>query len=103
MSFLILDGMLGYPAKLYDASWIEWGQMATSTKGGALADGSPWRTDTAQRSSPITYALDNSLTVDTVVGANSSALRADMVNVTDSAACGSGSRGGDTRPVLPGY
>lgn len=102
MSFLILDGMLGYPAKLYDASWIEWGQMATVAKGGALAEDSPWRTDTATRSSPITYAVDNALTVDPLVGASSFALRADMVNVTDAAACG-GAGGPGTGPIAPGY
>lgn len=100
MSFLILDGMLGYPAKLYDASWIEWGQMATSSKGGALADTSQWRTDTATLSDPITYNVDSAWTVDAIIGANSIALRADVVNVTDAAACGSG--GGGT-PVTPGY
>lgn len=101
MSFLILDGMLGYPAKLYDASWIEWGQMATVAKGGALAEGSPWRTDTATRSSPITYAVDNALTVDSIAGASSFALRADMVNVTDASACGGSREPG--APIAPGY
>lgn len=102
MSFLILDGMLGYPAKLYDASWIEWGQMASSAKGGALADTSQWRTDLAALSDPITYNADNAFAVDTIVGANSTALRADMVNLADAAACGSGSSGGG-QPVAPGY
>lgn len=101
MSFLILDGMLGFPAKLYDASWIEWGQMATAAKGGALADGSPWRTDSPQLSAGITYAVDNGLTVDSVTGANSYALRADAVNVNDAAACGGG--GVTPRPIAPGY
>ena len=100
MSFLILDGMLGYPSKLYDASWIEWGQMATVAKGGALAEGSPWRTDTVQRSSPITYAVDNAIEVDSIVGASSFALRGDMVNVTDASACGSPD---DGAPIAPGY
>ncbi len=100
MSFLILDGMLGYPAKLYDASWIEWGQMASAAKGGALADTSQWRTDTAELSDSITYNADNGFVVDTIVGANSSALRADMVNVSDAAACGSGAGG---QPIAPGY
>lgn len=103
MSFLILDGMLGYPAKLYDASWIEWGQMASFAKGGALADTSVWRTDLAALSDPITYNVDNAWTVDTIVGANSVALRADMVNVTDAATCGSGTLGGGGQPIAPGY
>ena len=103
MSFLILDGMLGWPAKLYDASWIEWGQMASSAKGGALSDDSPWRTDTPARSEAVTYTADSTLgptAVDPVLGADSKALRADMVNVTDAAACGSGGGG---RPIAPGY
>lgn len=100
MSFLILDGLLGYPAKLYDASWIEWGQMATNLKGGGLADDSPWRTDTPQRTPVVTYAADNALTVEPLVGASSYALRADMVNVIDAAACGGRS---DPGPVAPGY
>jgi hypothetical protein len=103
VSFLILDGMLGYPAKLYDASWIEWGQMATVAKGGALAESSPWRTDAPQRSGVITYALDNTLAVEPLTGANSYALRADMVNVTDSSACGGGRGPGDPGPIAPGY
>lgn len=102
MSFLILDGMLGYPAALYDASWIEWGQMATVAKGGALADDSPWRTDTPQRSIAIAYAVDNALTVDPLIGANSYALREDAVNVADSSVCGGAAPPGGA-PVAPGY
>ena len=100
MSFLILDGMLGYPAKLYDASWMEWGQMAGTTSGGSLADTSPWRTDNT-RSEAITYNTTG-FTVDPIVGANSFALRADLVNVTDAAVCGGTSTTGG-RPVAPGY
>jgi 3-mercaptopyruvate sulfurtransferase SseA len=102
VGFLILDGVLGYPASLYDGSWMEWGQMATTLKGGALADGSQWRTDTAELTASITYAVDNALTVDSIVGANSSSLRADLVNVTDSSVCGGG-RPGEGRPIAPGY
>lgn len=102
----MLDGILGYPAKLYDASWIEWGQMASAAKGGALADDSPWRTDRVEPDGPqlseaVTYNADAGLTVDSVVGANSYALRADLVNVTDASACGGGSD--DDRPIAPGY
>jgi hypothetical protein len=81
---------------------MEWGQMATTLKGGALADGSQWRTDTAELTASITYAVDNALTVDSIVGANSSSLRADLVNVTDSSVCGGG-RPGEGRPIAPGY
>ncbi len=114
VGFLILDGMLGYPAALYDASWLEYGQMATKTKGGALEDNSPWRTDTAARTSTATtdgpaYTVDTldavtSLpvyTVDSIKGANSYALRADTVNVIDSSTCGGRPGGGGG--VAPGY
>jgi hypothetical protein len=102
VGFLILDGMLGYPAALYDASWIEYGQMVGVEKGGALANDSQWRTDTTLRSGVITYAVDNGVTVDTPTGVSSYSLRADMVNVNDSWVCGrdnSGSRG----VIAPGY
>ncbi len=96
----MLDGILGYPAKLYDSSWIEWGQMAGVSSGGNLPDNSPWRTDTAARSASVT--LNNAtFTVEPLVGANAYALRADAVNVTDSSACGGGGGGGG--PVAPGY
>lgn len=102
MGFLVLDGMLGWPAKLYDGSWMEWGQMATVAKGGPLADASPWRTDTAALTANLTYAVDNALTVDPIAGANSTSLRADLVNVTDASVC-AGGRPGEGRPVAPGY
>jgi hypothetical protein len=94
--------MLGYPAKLYDASWLEWGQMADVAKDGGLAANSPWRTDTPARSGVVTYNVDNGFEVEKLTGANSFALRADMVNVTDSAACGVGGGTGGA-PIAPGY
>jgi hypothetical protein len=100
VGFLILDGMLGWPAKLYDGSWMEWGQMAPTAKGGPLADTSSWRTDTLTAS--LTYSVDAGQTVDPILGANSNALRADLVNVTDASAC-AGGRPGEGRPVAPGY
>jgi hypothetical protein len=95
-----LDGVLGYPAKLYDASWIEWGQMADEAKDGGLKANSPWRTDIAALSAVITYNKDAGKPVEKLIGANSYALRADMVNLTDSIACGGSGGGG---PVAPGY
>lgn len=93
--------MLGYPAKLYDASWLEWGQMADVAKDGGLAANSPWRTDTLARSGVVTYNVDNGFVVEKLTGANSFALRADEVNVTDAAACGGGGDAGG--PAAPGY
>jgi hypothetical protein len=102
VSFLILDGLLGYPAKLYDASWMEWGQMTGQAgKGGALAADSPWRTDVELLTTPVHYSVDMGKTVDTPTGVNSYAPRADLVSATDGAACG-GNRGGGG-PAAPGY
>lgn len=101
ITFLALDGVLGYPAKIYDGAWIEWGQMADEAKDGALKANSPWRTDTAARSQAITYNKDNSIAVDKINGADSYALRADMVNLTDSIACGGSGDG--KGPIAPGY
>jgi hypothetical protein len=85
---------------LYDGSWIEWGQMADEAKDGGLKANSPWRTDAAARSAAITYNKTAGKTVEKLVGANSFALRADMVNLTDSIVCGGGSSSG---PSAPGY
>lgn len=86
---------------MYDGSWIEWGQMADEAKDGALKANSPWRTDTTARSEAITYNKDAGKTVEKLIGAGSYALRADMVNLTDSIACGGGGGGGG--PITPGY
>lgn len=100
VSFLVLDGILGFPAKLYDSSWIEWGQMADEAKDGGLKANSPWRTDIAARSEAITYNLDAGRPVEKVTGANSFSLRGDLVNLVDSLACGGGEAEG---PIAPGY
>jgi len=88
ITFLALDGVLGYPTKIYDGAWIEWGQMATSSKSGALTNDSPWRTDNASRSESITYNQDAGLTVYQITDANSYSTQATAVNTTDSAICG---------------
>jgi len=93
--------MLGYPAKLYDGSWLEWGQMADVAKDGGLAATSPWRTDTPERSGVVTYNVDNGFVVEELTGANSFSLRADGINLTDTATCGGGGDGGG--PAAPGY
>lgn len=101
ITFLALDGVLGWPAKIYDGAWIEWGQMADEAQDGALAANSPWRTDIAARSEAITYNKEAGKTVNKLTGANSYALRADLVNVTDANACGGGQ--GSSGPTAPGY
>lgn len=45
-------GVLGIPARLYDGSWVEWGNLAGGTAlegfpARPLPEGSPWRTDLA--------------------------------------------------------
>jgi hypothetical protein len=74
--------------------------MADEAKNGGLKANSPWRTDTAARSQAITYNSDAGKTVEKLTGANSFALRADMVNLTDSIACGGAAPSG---PTAPGY
>ncbi|MDA8104958.1 MAG: selenite/tellurite reduction operon rhodanese-like protein ExtH [Nitrospiraceae bacterium] len=103
ITFLALDGVLGWPAKIYDGAWIEWGQMADQTEDGALATDSPWRTDLASRSEAITYNKEAGKLVYKLTGANSYALRADMVNVTDSSICGGGTSAPGGSLVAPGY
>ncbi len=100
ITFLVLDGILGYPVKLYDGAWIEWGQMADESYDGALKSDSPWKTNTSSRSEAITYNKEAGKTVEKLLNANSYALRADMVNVSDSTACGTGS---GNKPIAPGY
>ncbi len=86
---------------MYDASWIEWGQMTDESKDGALKANSPWRTDTLARSAAITYNKDAGKPVEKMTSANSFSLRADLVNVTDANACGGGQ--GSSGPTAPGY
>ncbi len=50
--------ILGYPTKIYDGAWIEWGQLALAANNANdsnLPEGSPWRTDLASVSTPINY------------------------------------------------
>jgi rhodanese-related sulfurtransferase len=68
ISFFILDGVLGWPVKLYDGSWSQWGQMSgEAAKGGKLPADSKWRTDTAAMTepSPIMYNLGRTVKVKT--------------------------------------
>ncbi len=54
--YFALDGILGWPASNYDASWSQWGQLAGDPVNGKQIDpNSPWRTDIASRSELIVY------------------------------------------------
>jgi hypothetical protein len=77
--------------------------MATQAEDGGLTADSPWRTDTAARSEAITYNKEAGKTVFKLTGADSYALRADLVNVTDSSVCGGGTSTPGGSPVAPGY
>jgi hypothetical protein len=76
--------------------------MATNAEDGALTPDSPWRTDVATRSEAITYNKEAGKTV-YIATADSYALRADQVNVTDSSVCGGGSGTPGGSPIAPGY
>jgi 3-mercaptopyruvate sulfurtransferase SseA len=63
--FFALDGVLGWPASNYDASWSQWGQLAGDpTYGKQIDQNSPWRTDIPSRSEDITYNAANGKTVE---------------------------------------
>jgi 3-mercaptopyruvate sulfurtransferase SseA len=92
--FFVLDAVLRWPAKIYDGSWKEWGQMAPPN----LDTASQWRTDTPARSGIVNYNTAATCSID----ANSLAFHADGVNQTDSTICG-GDGDGDGPPIVPGY
>ena len=73
--------MLGWPVKIYDGAWIEWGQMATNDSAidGSLDPDSPWRTDNGDHTESLTY----NKTVVEPVGANSYAPHANLINTED--------------------
>ena len=77
--------------------------MADVAKDGGLAANSPWRTDVPTRSEAITYNKDAGKLVYILTGADSYALRADGVNVTDSSSCGGGSGTPGGPPIAAGY
>jgi 3-mercaptopyruvate sulfurtransferase SseA len=55
-TFFVLDGILGWPAAIYDGSWNQWGQLSGNTSmKGQLDPNSPWRTDIPGRSDVIVY------------------------------------------------
>jgi 3-mercaptopyruvate sulfurtransferase SseA len=106
VNFLALDAVLGWPVKIYDGAWIQWGQMATndSTIDGSLDPSSPWRTD-----NDLTESLSYNKGPIDPLGANSYAPHANLINTEDAgtAASGGGSGagpgGGSTQVSAPGY
>ncbi len=108
VNFMALDAVLGWPVKIYDGAWIQWGQMATndSSIGGSLDPDSPWRTDNDAH----TEALSYNKTVVEPVGANSYAPHANEINTEDAGTAASGGGGGGagsgttpSGPTAPGY
>jgi 3-mercaptopyruvate sulfurtransferase SseA len=107
VNFMALDAVLGWPVKIYDGAWIQWGQMATndSTIDGSLDPGSPWRTDNSDRTESLSY---NKGPIDPL-GANSYAPHANVINTEDAGAgsagggSGAGPGGGTDKPDAPGY
>ena len=79
VTFLALDASLGWDTKIYDGAWIQWGQMAGISNGGALDDTSPWLTDTAARSGVVAY----NAAVVPLAYADSDAPGADAINQID--------------------
>lgn len=78
--FLVLDGILGWPVMTYDGSWSQWGSLSTAAtgKGGQLAAGSKWATDTAELMEVINYNVDAGRTAEaTKVNAQAQALHPD--------------------------
>jgi 3-mercaptopyruvate sulfurtransferase SseA len=56
IAFFVLDGILGWPAAVYDGSWSQWGQLSgDSSMKGQLDASSHWRTDIAGRSDLVVY------------------------------------------------
>ncbi|MFH7319471.1 selenite/tellurite reduction operon rhodanese-like protein ExtH [Desulfurivibrio sp. D14AmB] len=100
--FLALDGVLGWPTKIYDGAWVQWGQMATSAEHGSLPPSSPWRTDNSTRSGVVEYADTDYISS---IVANSYYGGADLVAQEDGGIGGGGVVGGgdSTAPATPGY
>jgi len=54
--YFAVDGILGWRASNYDASWSQWGQLAGDPVDGIQIDpNSPWRTDIPSRSEVVVY------------------------------------------------
>ncbi len=87
VNFLALDAALGWPAKIYDGAWIQWGQMASddSLYDGSLNPASPWRTDRDQLSANLAFNKTDEIDY---LGANSYAPSANLINQEDASISG---------------
>lgn len=105
VTFLALDAELGWPAKIYDGAWIEWGQMAGNETevDGSLDPSSPWLTNSPALSGAITHNKPAGQTVEPLASANSFAPYADLINRTDGSVCGGGGGDGGGGGATPGY
>jgi 3-mercaptopyruvate sulfurtransferase SseA len=87
MITLISGGVvLGYPAKVYDGAWIEWGSLSSATDhngASVLPSTSPWLTDIAAQSDNVTMNTTNLIEAPTVTDAD--ATSADAIIVADKA------------------
>ena len=109
VNFMALDAVLGWPVKIYDGAWIEWGRMATNDPAvnGSLYSTSPWRTDNSNHSEAITYNKPELVVDIEQLFTNSYAPHANLINAEDSATGivggGAGTGGGSSKPEAPGY
>jgi len=103
--FLVLDGALNWPAKLYDGGWSQWGQMAGNSlqKGGMLQEDSPWRTDSPARSESISYNKSFGFAIEASGNYNSYAQQGDAINRLDLESCGKQATNLIIAPLAPGY
>ncbi|MDH3391393.1 MAG: rhodanese-like domain-containing protein [Desulfobulbaceae bacterium] len=105
ITFLALDAVLRWPVKIYDGGWLEWGQMASISNGGLLAENSSLRTDIDSRSESITYNKSQGfIKQESFNSSVPSAELNDMINRIDSTSCNSvGSGNKSLVPKAPGY
>ncbi len=69
VTFFVLDGILDWPAAVYDGSWSQWGQLSGNTsRKGKLDPASPWRTDIAGRSDLFVYNYETVVSAATFSG-----------------------------------
>jgi 3-mercaptopyruvate sulfurtransferase SseA len=108
VNFMALDAALGWPVKIYDGAWIQWGQMASRDPMllGSLDPDSPWQADNSDGTESLTY---NAGPIGPVQTTSSYAPHANLINLEDSnaAAAGGGAGGGPggsgDKPDAPGY
>lgn len=103
--FLILDALFNWQVKFFEGGWSQWGQMAgnSPTKGGMLAEDSPWKTDTATLSEAVVYNKSSGFPVENTGTYDSYAKQGDIINNLNLEICGKNKAGLQTAPLSPGY